>query len=147
MDALAANGVNSAFVTASTTNNNTFIVKDWATNGPPSFTNPYPYKLTLVRESDGSLGMVPAPPGRSYGDLSKLATLPGQNTAPPSEEWFFYHYIVKYGQTYYDPSYATNYSSAIDFETKAIYGYAFPYQGLIYRAAPAVGLHYIQFDQ
>jgi hypothetical protein len=147
-DALAANGVNSIFTTVSTSNGNSFIVKDWDFPPPPPTTNVYPYKLTLVREVDWSIGMVPAPPGRVYGDFTKLDTLPGQNTHPPSEEWFLLHFIVKYGQLYYDPSYGATYTDTNDFEAKAVEGYVdhASHNGLDFPTRTAAGLHNIQFD-
>jgi hypothetical protein len=63
-------------------------------------------------------------------DLTSLSTLVGQNTAPPSEKPFGRHFIVKapssisVGGPYRDPSYGVIYSSACDFEAKAVAGYA-----------------------
>jgi hypothetical protein len=136
MDSVAANGISSDFTTATPLYGATsgFIIKDWyfvhATYAP----DVYPFKFTPSTEPDNTPGMVPATPyGLNtwvYGDLIKMDTKIGQNTAPPSEEWFVSHYIVKYPHggtvgagTYYDPSYGVTDTNAFNFESVAVYGY------------------------
>jgi hypothetical protein len=154
IDSLAANGINSDFTTASPKSSpDGFIVKDWTTNGPVAYSGNYCYKLTLVTEADGSIGMVPTPTGMVYGDLTKLSTKTGQNTSPPSEEAFARHFIVKYPPgpplgvgTYYDPSYGVTYTDATNFETVAVWGYFHGVSGLDNQVQPASGLGNMQFD-
>jgi hypothetical protein len=148
-DSAAANGVVAQWVDIETDNKTigtTFIVKDWTTLRT-SYPDPnYKYKLTLVTEADGSTGMVAAGQGSDYGDLRKEPTLHGQNTAPPSEEWFRWHFIVKFGEKYYDPSYGVIYTDADDFESKAVWGYVLPVSGLDYKVREATGLRNMKFN-
>jgi hypothetical protein len=155
-DSLAANGISSDFTTASSTNGDNFIINDWITNRAATYPqlSPYIYALVLVTEADLSTGMVPAPSNNAYGDLTKLNTKTGQNTAPPSEEAFLFHYIVKYPHggtsgvgTYYDPSYGVQYTDATNFETVAVWGYYRHVSGLNYKVRPASGLHNMHFDR
>jgi hypothetical protein len=141
MDALAVNGVSSDWVTAEAANGDDFLVKDWTFSATPSYpADPnYKWKITLVSEAPQPAGMVPAPTGRQYADLTKSATLSGQNTTPPSEEFFGCHFIVKYNGVYYDPSYGVTYSDANDFENKSVEGYAEPVGGLGYKVRHATG--------
>jgi hypothetical protein len=72
--------------------------------------------------------MVPAQPGGVYADVTSLSTLPGQNSAPPSEKIFASHFFVQVSlpsvtPPYYDPSYGVTYMNAQDFEKKAVAGY------------------------
>jgi hypothetical protein len=149
MDAAAANGVAAEWVDIETDNKTigtTFIVKDWTTLSA-SYTDPnYKYKLTLVAEADGRTGMVASGQGTDYGDLRKEPTLHGQNTAPPSEAWFRWHFIVKFGGQYYDPSYGVTYADADDFESKAVWGYVLPVSGLDYKVREATGLRNMKFN-
>jgi hypothetical protein len=110
------------------------LIQDWApVSMTRSATDPYPWSITL------NLGdwMVDADHNdadhiddRLYGDLKSLDAIRGQNTTPPSEKVFGSHFIVEIdplittGHRYYDPSYGVSYKDDIDFENKAIYGYA-----------------------
>lgn len=131
-DSLAINGISSSFVTVTPTAAPWMLVKDWTFSNTPSYPGnaPWIYNLTLVLENGGCCGMVPLPQGSVFGDLTSSSTIPGQNTAPPSEKAFNLHFIVKappglsVGGPYFDPSYGVTYSSACDFESKAIAGYA-----------------------
>jgi hypothetical protein len=123
LDSIAANGAVGSFVGAESFTREGFIVRDWLlSTNPASGVPTHPYLLTLVNEPD-SPGMVPAPTNRVFGALTKQPTLHGQNTAPPSEEYFGRHFVVGYGGLYYDPSYGVTYTDAADFESKAIAGY------------------------
>jgi hypothetical protein len=111
------------------------VVKSWTFSSTPSFPAAPAYKWKMVFNPAAILAsdlMVPPQPGGVFGDLTNLSTLPGQNTAPPSEKVFARHFIVKYtGGTsgpYFDPSYGVTYTNAADFESKAIdgYGRSFP---------------------
>jgi len=77
----------------------------------------------------------------TYGNLTSLNTLFGQNTAPapPSEKVFDLHFIVKRvtffdpdGVTYYDPSYGVTYTGGdkaaaeANFESKSVDGSTLP---------------------
>jgi hypothetical protein len=149
IDSIAANGVGSEFVTITTINGDSFIVKDWTFSTTRSYAGDpdgYEYKLTLVNEG-GILGMVPAPSGRVYGDLTKQTTLHGQNTAPPSEEWFGAHFIVKYNGLYYDPSYGVTNTGSNNFESLSVEGYARYVSGLDFKVRSASGMHNINFDR
>jgi hypothetical protein len=79
--------------------------------------------------------LVPAEPGNIYGDLHSQTTLVGQNTAPPSEKVFDFHFVVHVSPAitgmdpYVDPSHGGQYSSAADLELKAIKGYADSFPG------------------
>jgi len=129
IDSVAANGTTIEFVKVKTINRDRFIIKDWLFSATPSYPDDqlqYLYKLTLIDEGAGNVGMVPSPFGRVYGDLTKMTSLLGQNSAPPSEECFIFHYIIKYDGIYYDPSYGVTYVDAVDFENKSIEGYALP---------------------
>jgi hypothetical protein len=143
IDSLRINGISSDWVTAEATNGDFFIVKDWGFSATPSYSSEpnYKWRLTLVWEAAaGYPGMVPAPAGSVYGDLTKQATLIGQNTAPPSEEWFIRHFFVKYGGSYYDPSYGGTYSDENDFEDQAVEGYVVPDVGLDFKVRESTGL-------
>ena len=146
----AVNGVPAVRATARTINRDEFIVNDWlfgiASYGFPGFSGIngfYPWNLTLVQEPNNLVGMVPAPPNRVYGDMTKQPTLYGQNSAPtpPSEEYFILHCVVLYNNLYYDPSYGVTYTDANDLETKAVAGYVDPdpVSGLDYPVRPAIG--------
>jgi len=151
LDSLSINGVAADWTMAQTTNGDDFIVNDWLFSATPTYTNraPYQWMFTEVAEPDGStIGMVPAPSGRVYGDLTKQTTLNGQNTAPPSEEAFSCHFFVKYAGLYYDPSYGVTYTSATDFEAKSVAGYVYslPVIGLNYKVKKATGLNNISLN-
>lgn len=110
-----------------------FVVRDWNLE-VPARTGDFQYFLSLP--TPGS--MVPEPINRRYGDFSKLTTIPGQNTAPPSESLFLRHFILVVGANtawttrpianpnvqYFDPSYGVTYAGPRDFEAKALEGYA-----------------------
>lgn len=142
--ALGMNGIVTNFISINILpafNGNQMLVKEWTPIS--SGTSPdaaYPYRLNLVVEPAGpdgriSIGMVSAPPSQIFGELKSEATLPGQNSAPPSEKFFNSHYIVKLNDAavvppfsqpgpYFDPSYGAFYTSSASFEDKAIWGYA-----------------------
>jgi len=138
--ALAVNGIHSAWaVVAPVNQTQEFLVKDWS---PPSSNQSGPWQLC---ESPGAFQvgdvMVPAPTNNLYCDLTSLGTLPGQNTAPPSEKIFARHFIVKPlnvsgAPTYVDPSYGVTYASAADFQGKAVFGYFNPGVPVGYKANP-----------
>jgi len=120
--------------TVSIINGNLMLVKDWSFTGAGTSGNSgYPFNLVL-NPLDGGAGMVFAddPTQTQYGDLTSQSTLYGQNTRPPSEKIFRFHFIVKVDPSlcppgqgpYFDPSYGAWYDSAADFENKAIFGYA-----------------------
>ena len=116
-----ANGVNSEMATVSTVVNpgsRIFLVKNWVF-GTPTLTNDPPFNyLFLLNASNGSMVGV-----GNYGDLQNGSGAPGQNSATPAEKAFGYHFIQKLNNTYYDPSYGTNYTGAADFQTTAVAGY------------------------
>jgi hypothetical protein len=142
--ALAMNGIYSNWIQINATdyNSTTFVPKvvinNWCLvgangcpNGSPTYTSqsPWVYKFTLDPQSTGDL-MVPVPSG-GFGDLTNETGLAGQGEPPPStpvEKVFDFHFIVQIpiasGNQYYDPSYGKTYSSASDFESKAVAGYA-----------------------
>jgi hypothetical protein len=114
----------------------------------PASAAPYLWKMIF----SASPGEMQPPPNNAsafgtYGDFVNLSTHQGQNTAPPLEKVFINHYIVQYGNSYYDPSYGVTYTSANDFENKSIQGYG---QGITGDAVdlevePSSGLQNIQF--
>jgi hypothetical protein len=99
--------------------------------------------------------MVPKQANDTYGDLTSLSTLAGQNSSPPAEKFFGSHYIVQVDLTgvtpsFYDPSYGVTYSGPDDFEDKAIVGYAKQASqdpDKVYRVKKSAGLHNISFFQ
>jgi hypothetical protein len=64
----------------------------------------------------------------SYGDLTSLPGISGQNTPTPSEKVFTNHAIIEIqdiaGDKYFDPSYGQTYENKFDFEKDAVSGYA-----------------------
>lgn len=133
MAALSVNNLDSEFVTAdpkATSDAAGFLVKDWVYAAVGRFNAAPAYKwailFNLVAIANGDL-MVPKQPGDQYGDLRSLATLRGQNTAPPSEKVFARHFVVKIAfpplVPYYDPSYGVTYMDQNDFENAALDGY------------------------
>jgi hypothetical protein len=150
-DALVANGISSQEyeVTPKSSDLQYFLIKDWLF-GFPFFGGVFPYRL---RFATNVVDMVPVPPGSVYGDLTSLSTLFGQNTSPPAEKVFNKHWIVKYGSTYYDPSYGITHTGEDDFETNAVEGYARKFPGdngsgftnFVLREKVAAGLHKIKF--
>ncbi len=131
MDALAVNGIMSSFTQIQPTDQSWMLVNSWTFGtGSSLYPAPYHWNLALPIESGGSPGMVPVAPGSVFGDLTSLSTLPGQNTAPPSEKVFTKHFIVQVpsslGAGYYDPSYGVTYLNNCDFESKAVAAYALP---------------------
>ncbi|MEZ0296587.1 MAG: hypothetical protein ACAI35_09065 [Candidatus Methylacidiphilales bacterium] len=151
-DALWANGVDSTGIRITSINGDSFLVKDFTasvTGSMPSSEAPYLWKMTFSTNT----GEMQPPPSTNtihgtYGDFINLATLRGQNTAPPLEKVFGNHYIVQYKTGYYDPSYGTTYASPNDFEITSVQGYARDIVGdsLNYKVRPASGLHNIQFS-
>jgi hypothetical protein len=138
-----------------------FLVKDWTFNqesGAPPDPGMADYKWRIVfnqMATDAGDFMVPKQPGDTYGDLTSLSTLPGQNTAPPSEKVFAAHFIVKVtlagvSPSYYDPSYGVTYMDANDFENKALNGYMKAASGdpsNVFRVRLSAGLGNINFDR
>jgi len=126
MDSLAADGIASDRVWVRATGaGDSFLVKNW-TYGTASYTNTPPYNWKLALPT-AAYTMAPIPSGGVYGDLTSLATLHGQNTAPPSEKLFGNHRVARVGAVYYDPSYGVTYSDAADFQSKAVAGFAHDY--------------------
>jgi hypothetical protein len=97
-----------------------FLVKDWIKD-PPTQAWPYAWRIALAPPGD----MVPVPAGADYGDLKSSTTLQGQNSgaASPSEKVFGAHFFIKFGSTYFDPSYGVTYTSTNDFVSKAVFGF------------------------
>jgi hypothetical protein len=135
LGSLGVNGITASFVDVEVIDGDQMVVKSWTFSSTPSFPAAPAYKWKMVFNPAAILAsdlMVPPQPGGVFGDLTNLSTLPGQNTAPPSEKVFARHFIVKYtGGTsgpYFDPSYGVTYTNAADFESKAIdgYGRSFP---------------------
>ncbi|HID99291.1 MAG TPA: hypothetical protein EYP59_03255 [Thiotrichaceae bacterium] len=149
MAALAANGIQSEYVTISASDEQKFLVKEWRFNEPTLWEqeSDYKWELTLYGETTtGNLsvicGMVPNQydpddypmPLGNYKDLNSLSGIRGQNEFEPSEKIFDFHFIVKVPQSsgaiYYDPSYGVTYVggnkliAAMNFEKDAIAGYA-----------------------
>jgi hypothetical protein len=140
-DALQVNGIYMDLVTIASLNSDQFLVKSWAFGGPgadQAADAPYSWPVTLQDEGPAPgggeiYGMVPLPVGSLFGQIVSLPDLHGQNTAPPSEKIFAYHFILKdtFGTSgagpYYDPSYGVTYLNACDpsqgFEVKAVDGY------------------------
>jgi hypothetical protein len=121
---LGVNGISCSVVMATPratayTNDVGFLVKDW-TKDVASFPPPYSWQISLATQAD----MVPVPVRSDYGDLLSSATVPGQNSYPPSEKVFSNHQFVKFGSSYYDASYGVTYTSENDFISKAIFGFA-----------------------
>jgi len=120
-DAWLVNGVVSQPATVSTVVNpgkQVFLVKNWVF-GSPTLTNDPPYNyLFLLDASNGSMVGV-----GNYGDVQNGSGAPGQNSPTPAEKAFGYHFIQKFNNTYYDPSYGTNYAGAADFQATAVAGY------------------------
>ena len=115
------NGIASQPATVSTVVNpgqQIFLVKNWVF-GSPTLTNDPPYNyLFLLNASNRSMVGV-----GNYGDVQNGSGTPGQNSPTPAEKAFGYHFIQKFNNIYYDPSYGTNYTGAADFQTTAIAGY------------------------
>jgi len=187
MGALAANGIPSQFVSITAQFQGTpvdFLVKDWNFIDPGSYPLGHPglppqyasfkYKLVLNQAAIDGHDLM-APPSTiqqcstvngaqqclpKYGDLVSKATLPGQNSAPPSEKMFGSHFIVKVlppppGQPpvvdpsadqYFDPSYGVTYTDQFNFETKAVDGYALSISSNIFLVEKNAGLGQITFD-
>jgi hypothetical protein len=158
-DSLAANGIISTHIALYRLDQPGagFTVNNWSL-GHPSFQYisgfpPYIYWLQLVIEPDSSIGMCPPPTGNVYRDLTKLNTLPGQNTAPPCEEAFGSHHVVRYPPNtgkYYDPSYGATYVDDNDFESKSVAGYYLSAPGgtsVDFEWEPATGLNNIAHQE
>jgi hypothetical protein len=154
---LAVNGIHSEFVKIEARDGAEFLVKNW-NYGDPSYPDDPTFKWKLVFNQaaiDNDDYMVPKQPGNLYGDLMSFPTLPGQNTAPPSEKAFSAHYIVKVtlagiSPSYYDPSYGVTYNDADDFENKAVDGYFRHFGGdfsNVFRVKKSAGLRNIIFDK
>jgi hypothetical protein len=106
------------------------VVKNWTFSSSPTYPNSADFKWVMSFNPAALAAgdnMVPAQSNGVYGDLINQSTLYGQNTSPPSEKVFGFHFIVKKtgvaGGPYFDPSYGVTYSNAADFESKAIDGY------------------------
>ena len=144
--ALAINGIASGFTKIRPIDGSLFMVNDWQIFGRtpsdhsyqlPDYDPNYQWRLILNQDAVDSPNfdiMVPAPqstPGQTgvaYGDVLSLTTLPGQNSAPPSEKIFNFHFFVHVSlagitPSYYDPSYGVKYVDAQDFERRAVAGY------------------------
>jgi len=130
MGSIAVNGIAGSFVAVNVIDGDQMVVKDWTFSATPTFPAAPAYKWKMVFNPAALAGgdlMVPSQPGGVFGDLTNKTTLPGQNTAPPSEKVFARHFIVKFtggtGGPYFDPSYGVTYTNAADFESKAVDGY------------------------
>jgi hypothetical protein len=142
MWALAANGISSSWVQVSSADQQTYmLIKNWNAASQSNPSRPYLWNLalnpsTIVPLPVKGYDMQPPPNASSptvYGDLVSQTTLPGQNTMPPSEKLFLYHFIVKLANAayapagqpgpYFDPSYGVWYAGNADFESKAVWGY------------------------
>jgi len=138
MAALAANGIQSKYVTISSFENDRFLVHKWndfsdVSQSTPFFsTEPdYKWKLTLyleemrnvivpvfgmVHNSDYEVARNSSMPLSHYGDLESQSGIAGQNSLNPSEKVFDFHFIVKVPhfsglkEMYYDPSYGVTYN-------------------------------------
>jgi hypothetical protein len=78
-----------------------------------------------------------------YGEFKNLSSLPGQNSAPPSQKLFLNHFIIQYrkisgDKVYYDPSYGVTYVDAADFQEKALLGYGAAVAPIKINAMPAI---------
>ncbi len=116
------NGITSQGATVSTVNDpgqKLFLLNNWTYDGS-TFTNTPPYNYLFILNSDYSMVGV-----GNYGDLQNDSGVAGQNSPTPAEKAFEYHFIQKLNGTYYDPSYGVTYSSASDFENKAVAGYGY----------------------
>jgi hypothetical protein len=119
MDCLHVNGITTAVPTSvdllssSSSSYNAFFVKSWSSSGS---TGNY-YNSTAF--SGANWNEMSSWPG-TYNQLTSGTGIPGQNTATPSEKFWGDHAIVRYGSTWYDPSYGVTYNSEADFQTKAI---------------------------
>ena len=138
MWALAANGIPSHWVTICATdgcNSDGTLNADWTrlvirnwTFGTETYPGDPSYSWQLLLNTGDY--MFPAAPGDQYGDLHSENTIPGQNTTPPAEKVFDFHFIVFVDPSigpsgYYDPSYGVSYPGAeADFESNAVAGYA-----------------------
>lgn len=97
------------------------LVKNWTKNNDG--TQVYPYLWWIeTQNSTTEFEMVPLS-GLPPADLTSAAGIPGQNTSTPGEKVFGFHAIVKYGSTYYDPSYGVTYTSEDDMESQAVHGF------------------------
>jgi len=127
---LGVNGITAPFVRVGVIDGDQMVVKNLTFSTTPTFPAAAAFKWKMVFNPAALAAadlMVPAQPGGVFGDLTNQSTLPGQNTAPPSEKVFSQHFIVKFtGGTsgpYFDPSYGVTYTNAADFESKAVDGY------------------------
>jgi hypothetical protein len=144
-DALQANGIYTDFVTISNLDGDQFMVKSWVFGGSDPMYAPYSWPVVLEVEPGGYIGMYPLPVGSIFGQITSLSDIPGQNTHPPSEKIFAFHFILKdsLGASgsvlYFDPSYGVTYLNACDpeegFEYKAVDGY-------VRRAGPDTGTNF-----
>jgi hypothetical protein len=127
---LAANGITSTWVTVKTLDGTRMVVKNWTT---PSQSSPDPpfYLWRITLNADDYMQPPPDPTKPTkYGDLFTESTLAAQNTAPPSEKVFDFHFIVQVDPglaggkgPYFDPSYGSWYADNGAFESQAIWGF------------------------
>ena len=109
-----------------------FLVRDWTFGNDPYYASDEPefkWCLEIGKNTAWEVSMLPVPfqAGKGpndYGDLTSLTTLWGQNSQPPSEKFFHQHQILLFNGIYFDPSYGSYYTNAVDFETQAVAGYA-----------------------
>jgi hypothetical protein len=121
-DAWTVNGVSSAYTIATSQSTAYFWVKNWSNLGSQF------YFQSLAHD------MIPYPDGNTerYGyydagsgtEFKNEPEIPGQNTGSdaPSEKVFANHQFIKYGGTYYDPSYGVTYAGSSALEA-SISGY------------------------
>jgi hypothetical protein len=91
----------------------------------------------------------------SYGDLTSLPGISGQNTPTPSEKVFTNHAIIEIqdiaGDKYFDPSYGKTYENKFDFEKDAVSGYArgddFDEYTYLYQVKKPEGKGEVQFNK
>jgi hypothetical protein len=153
-DSLGANGVPWGAVIVQHIQTNRFLAKDWVF-GTASYSNSTPSSAPYIWQlkfATNAIDMVPVPSGGLYGDLANSTSLAGQNTQPPAEKVFLFHFVVRAGSggTYYDPSYGITYTNALDLESKAIDGYAIDFgdstsTNKILRVKKAQGLNEMRF--
>lgn len=147
----AMNGIHSYWtqINASdrtTSNEVKMVIKNWDINAPTysSETSPYKYKLEMNSTGDYMYGTPPnTARTTNFGDLSYANGKPGQGYnlfgQNPVEKIFDFHFIVCLPTSniapnvltgpiacsnFFDPSYGVTYASQVDFESKAVAGYA-----------------------
>ena len=101
-----------------------FIMNNWMERDP-TLTLPYGWRLSFAAPD---AEMVPIPWDYDFGGLIIRSGIAGQGSgstfpASPSERVFDAHKLIKYGTTYYDPSYGRTYINADGMVTDALDGF------------------------